>query len=66
MLSLSEAMISTGAGTLLADSILSLLGSSPSPRLLVGMLFTVAWGLTQFVSNTASTALLAPIGLAAL
>ena len=42
---------------------MALLGGSPSPMLLMIVLFLLAGGLTQFMSNTAAAALLCPIGL---
>ena len=62
-LGLAEAMSKTGAGALLADNVVSLLGGSPRPYLLVVVLFLLAGSLTQFMSNTAAAALLCPIGL---
>ena len=63
MLSLSVALEHTGAGELIATSAIRLLGTSPHPTLVVAVLFGLTWLLTQFMSNTASAALLVPIGL---
>lgn len=62
-LGLAGAMKSTGAGALLADKVIGLLGGSPNPYVLMIVLFVLAGGLTQFMSNTAAAALLCPIGL---
>ena len=62
-LGLANAMKTTGAGALLADNVVSLLGGSPNPYVLMIVLFLLAGGLTQFMSNTAAAALLCPIGL---
>lgn len=62
-LGLASAMASTGAGALLADKVVGLLGGSPNPYVLMIVLFLLAGGLTQFMSNTAAAALLCPIGL---
>lgn len=62
-LGLADAMKTTGAGALLADKVVGLLGGSPSPYVLLIVLFLLAGGLTQFMSNTAAAALLCPIGL---
>lgn len=62
-LGLANAMKSTGAGALLADKVVNLLGGSPNPYVLMAVLFVLAGGLTQFMSNTAAAALLCPIGL---
>lgn len=62
-LGLANAMKTTGAGALLADKVVGLLGGNPSPYVLLVVLFLLAGGLTQFMSNTAAAALLCPIGL---
>jgi anion transporter len=62
-LGLANAMKNTGAGALLADKVVGILGESPSPLVLLIVLFLVAGALTQFMSNTAAAALLCPIGL---
>ncbi len=62
-LGLANAMKVTGAGALLADATVNMLGGSPKPMVLMIVLFLLAGGLTQFMSNTAAAALLCPIGL---
>ncbi len=62
-LGLANAMKTTGAGALLADKVIGMLGGSPNPYVLMIVLFLLAGGLTQFMSNTAAAALLCPIGL---
>ncbi|MCM1136792.1 MAG: SLC13 family permease [Clostridium sp.] len=62
-LGLANAMKTTGAGALLADKVIGLLGGAPNPYVLMIVLFLLAGGLTQFMSNTAAAALLCPIGL---
>jgi anion transporter len=62
-LGLANAMKNTGAGALLADKVVGILGDNPSPLVLLIVLFLVAGALTQFMSNTAAAALLCPIGL---
>ena len=64
MMPVSEAMDKTGAGKLIAEWTVSLMGGSPSPMFVTAILFILSCGLTQFMSNTASSALLCPIGLA--
>lgn len=64
MLPIAAAMSKSGAGKLIADLVINVLGDSPSPIFITAVLFALAATLTQFMSNTASTALLAPIGLA--
>ncbi len=63
MLQVATAMDKSGAGKLIADVVVGMLGGSPSPLIVTAALFILACGLTQFMSNTASTALLAPIGI---
>lgn len=62
-LSLASALQSTGAGEMIADKVISLLGSDPSPFILTFVVFILCCALTNFMSNTATTALMAPICL---
>ncbi len=64
MMPVSSAMDKTGAGKLIAQWTVGLMGGSPSPLVVTGVLFILSCGLTQFMSNTASAALLCPIGVA--
>lgn len=48
---------------MLADRVIGLLGSNPSPYLLTFVVFIICCALTNFMSNTATTALMAPICL---
>ena len=64
MMPVSKAMDVTGAGKLIAEWTVGLMGGSPSPLVVTGVLFILSCGLTQFMSNTASAALLCPIGIA--
>ena len=63
MMPVSTAMNKTGAGKLIADTVVGAMGT-PSPIVLTGVLFLLSCLLTQFMSNTASAALLCPIGIA--
>ena len=63
MLSVATAMEKTGAGKMIADTVVGLMGDNPNPYVLTGVLFLISNVLTQFMSNTASAALLAPIGI---
>ena len=63
MLSVASAMEKTGAGKLIADTVVGMMGSNPNPYVLTAVLFLISNVLTQFMSNTASAALLAPIGI---
>ncbi len=64
MMPVSTAMDKTGAGKLIAEATVSAMGGSPSPLVVTAVLFLLSCGLTQFMSNTASAALLCPLGLA--
>ena len=64
MMPVSTAMDKTGAGKLIAGWTVGLMGGSPSPMIVTAILFILSCGLTQFMSNTASAALLCPIGVA--
>ncbi|MFZ7103095.1 MAG: SLC13 family permease [Peptococcaceae bacterium] len=64
MLPLADAMAQTGAGKMIADVVIGILGSNASPYLIMSAMYWLTTGLTQFMSNTASSALLAPICLA--
>ena len=63
MLSVATAMDKTGAGKLIADTVVGMMGSNPNPIVLCAVLYLISNVLTQFMSNTASAALLAPIGI---
>ena len=63
-LSLAAALKSTGAGEMFASTVVGLLGENPSPLLLTFVVFIICAVLTNFMSNTATTALMAPICLA--
>ena len=64
MLPLASAMNTTGAGKMIADMVVGVLGDNPSPFIIMTAMFWLTSILTQFMSNTASTTLLAPISLA--
>jgi len=63
MMPVSTAMDKTGAGKLIAEWAVSLMGGSPTPIIMTSVLFIISCTLTQFMSNTAA-ALLAPVGVA--
>lgn len=63
MLPLAEAMDKTGAGAMIANSVVGIIGNNASPLIIVMAMFLLSCGLTQFMSNTAAAALLAPIGI---
>jgi anion transporter len=63
MLPVATAMDKSGAGKLIANWVVGMMGGAPGPLLVTIVLFVLSCGLTQFMSNTAATALLAPIGI---
>lgn len=63
MVPISTALDQSGASVRIAESVIGLLGGTPSPLTVTAALFLLSCGLTQFMSNTASAALLCPIGL---
>ena len=63
MLSVATAMEKTGAGKLIADTVVGMMGDHPNAVVLCAVLYLISNVLTQFMSNTAAAALLAPIGI---
>ena len=63
MLPVATAMDKSGAGKLIANWVVGAMGGTPGPMMVTIVLFALSAGLTQFMSNTAATALLAPIGI---
>lgn len=62
-LSLASALSKSGAGELVANKVIGLLGDNPSPYLLTFVVFILCCVLTNFMSNTATTALMVPIAV---
>lgn len=62
-LSLAAALEETGAGAMIADKVIGALGASPSPYMLTLVVFLLCCIMTNFMSNTATTALMVPICL---
>lgn len=62
-LALAQSMVKSGAGDLLASTIIGSIGENPSPYVLLFVVFMISAIMTNFMSNTATTALLVPIGL---
>lgn len=60
-LSLASALQTTGAGEDIAKNVIGVLGENPSPYVLTFVVFMLCCILTNFMSNTATTALMAPI-----
>lgn len=63
MLPMAQALEVSGAGEQIANGVVQLLGNNANPYLIMSVLFLLTTSLTQFMSNTACAALLAPIGL---
>jgi len=64
MMPVAGALDKSGAGQLIANAVLGVMGDNPSPVFATAVLFLLSCTMTQFMSNTASCALLAPIGIA--
>lgn len=61
-LGIAKGLEVSGAGQLISDNVLSI-GFADSPYIIFATLLAIGMILTQFMSNTATTALLAPIAL---
>ena len=62
-LSLAATLEKTGAGEMIAEKVIGALGRDPSPYILTLVVFLLCCVMTNFMSNTATTALLVPICL---
>lgn len=62
-LSLASALSQTGAGAMIAETVMGALGENPSPYVLTFVVFILCCVMTNFMSNTATTALMVPICL---
>lgn len=62
-LSLAAALEQTGAGELIAEKVIGMLGDNPSPYVLTFVIFMLCCVMTNFMSNTATTAQMVPIGI---
>ena len=62
-LSLAAALEQTGAGELIAEKVIGMLGDNPSPYVLTFVIFMLCCVMTNFMSNTATTALMVPIAV---
>ena len=63
MMPVATALDQSGAGKMIADAVIGVMGSDPSPYFATAVLFALSCIMTQFMSNTASCALFAPIGI---
>lgn len=62
-LALAKALETTGAGVAIADFVIGMLGENVSPFVLLVAIFMLSCVMTNFMSNTATTALLVPISI---
>ncbi len=62
-LSLAKALETTGAGEKIANVVIGALGDNVSPFVLLVVVFLLSCVMTNFMSNTATTALLVPISI---
>ena len=62
-LALEKALEMTGAGKLVADQVIGMLGNNSSPFMLLVVVFALSVVMTNFMSNTATVALLVPVSL---
>lgn len=62
-LALAKALEMTGAGKLVADHVIGMLGQNSSPFMLMAVVFVLSVIMTNFMSNTATVALLVPVSL---
>ena len=63
MANITDAVLATTLKELIADKIVGLLGADPNPIVLLLVIFIVTCALTNFMSNTATTALMLPIAV---
>lgn len=62
-LALASSLVKTGAGTLIATTIINTLGTNPDPFIMMTVLFLITAILTNVMSNTAACALMVPIAI---
>lgn len=63
MMPIASALDKSGAGALIADTVIGWLGDSPSPIIVAAAMYLLSNIMTQFMNNTATSALLAPLGI---
>ncbi len=64
MTAVAKGVEASGLGAVIADAIVGLVGTNTSPFIIMMVLFLVTGFITQFMSNNAAVALMAPIGIA--
>ena len=60
---IATALDKSGAGKLIADTVVGWLGESPDPLVIAAAMYLLSNIMTQFMNNTATAALLAPLGI---
>lgn len=60
----AKAMDTSGAGKMIAQAAIAVMGGEPSTYTIMIVFFVISATLTQFMSNTATSALLCPVGIA--
>ena len=63
MMPIATALDKSGAGKLIADTVVGWLGDSPNPLVIAAVMYLLSNIMTQFMNNTATAALLAPLGI---
>ena len=62
MMPVATALDQSGAGKMIANAVIGVMGSDPSPYFATAVLFILSCVMTQFMSNTASCAFGTPVG----
>lgn len=63
MMPMASALVTTGAGEMIASTVLKVFGAQPHPLLITAVMFLLGASLTQFMTINACTTLLAPIAV---
>ena len=63
MMPIATALDKSGAGALIANSVVGMLGDNPNPLVIAAVMYLLSNIMTQVMNNTATAALLAPLGI---
>ena len=63
MMPIATALDKSGAGALIANSVVGMLGENPNPLVIAAVMYLLSNIMTQVMNNTATAALLAPLGI---
>ena len=63
MMPIATALDKSGAGALIAHSVVGMLGDNPNPLVIAAVMYLLSNIMTQFMNNTATAALLCPLGI---